>query len=78
MKVSCSPNWPEAVHIYKSIDDIPVTNPKRKYPSNGNLFVQRRKRETEMKNICSSTILPIVSKKLNGVTYYNTSVSNSF
>lgn len=79
MKVNCTSNWPSIVHIYKSLKDEPLPSHKRKFLPNGNILMQRKRRDSPEKidNLrkCTSISLPINKMKIGGITYFNTSVS---
>ncbi|KAK4872430.1 hypothetical protein RN001_014459 [Aquatica leii] len=79
MKVNCSPEW-NGIHIYKSLNEIPVASLKQALVGSGNILMQtRKKRDVEEKDDfntspCSKLHLPItVQVDSKGVSSYNTS-----
>lgn len=63
------------LHIYKRQENIPVSN------NDYGEHLKRMKREfknSQQHQSCSTLPLPIVKKVIDGVTYYNTSVSHYF
>lgn len=76
MRVNCSSEWQQPLHIYKNFSDIPVANPKPDLLGDKNLM-QRMRRATIPSPFepCGQT-LPIYNRTINNKIYYSTTVSN--
>lgn len=69
MKVQCSPELENTVHLYKNKDEAPVFPP----------IHQRRRRQSKgiESDACSKRHFEMTSQKIKDHTYYNTSVSTN-
>ncbi|KAI4470884.1 lung seven transmembrane receptor [Holotrichia oblita] len=72
MMVNCSPGWRQPLHIYKDSNDIPNSFFKtRSYEENKLIRVIRDASSPSPQSCLHS--LPLISKTISNVTYYNTS-----
>lgn len=69
MMINCSPGWKQPLHIYKDSNYIPDSFFKA-----SKLIRVIRDMTSPSPQSCPYS-LPLVSKTINNVTYYNTSVS---
>ncbi|XP_017775171.1 PREDICTED: protein GPR107 [Nicrophorus vespilloides] len=73
MKVNCSQEWKDPLHIYKNSKDMPVSNNNILDEEN---FKRLKRQTTVQQNTqdqCTKLKLPITKRVVDGITYYNTS-----